>query len=267
MLAAAVSAVLLAATPRLEAAASAGGGYDSNPNQSDMSLTAPGSGFAALRASGGGSLDVGRSSSVYAGVRFDDEEYPSYPDLTTRTAGVDLSLAQDLGQRTALVVTPWAAWSWSGDPDRDATTFGAQLTLRVKPVRSVALRAFYAYRDRNAAADVFSSASNRVGASAEWRLLTRTFLSAGASIEKGDEVFYRAVSGGGGSGMGGGTGPGGRAEEPYREKATTWALGPALEVGLGSGLYLLGSYEVRWVTSATTDLRTQSVFAAVGARL
>ena len=40
------------ATPRLEAAASAGGGYDSNLNLGDQ-VSAVGAGFAALRASGG----------------------------------------------------------------------------------------------------------------------------------------------------------------------------------------------------------------------
>jgi hypothetical protein len=271
MIAAALSAVLLSAAPQLEAAASAGGGYDSNPNHADPSLSSLGSGFMSLRASGGASLDVGERSNVYAGLRFDDEEYPSFPDLTTRTVGGELSLVQELGARTALVLTPWVARSWSGDSGRDATTWAAQLTLRVKPVRELALRAFYAYKDQNASNDVFSSISNRVGASAEWRLLPRTYLSAAASVERGDEVFYRALTTGGttGGGMGGemGQGSGGRAaDQPYKEEATTWAFGPALEVGLGSGVYLLGSYEVRWIEATTTNLRTQSVFAAVGAR-
>jgi hypothetical protein len=269
MAAAALCALLLSAAPRLEAAASAGGGYDSNPNHADQSLSDLGSGFAALRASGGASLDVGTTTNVYAGLRFDDEEYPSYPDLTTRSAGVEASLVQDLGARAAFVATPWLAWSWSGDPARDATTLGAQLTLRVKPTRDVTLRAFYGLRNRDAADAVFSSVASRVGATFEWRILPRTYLSAAASVEHGDEVFYRAVStAGGGPGMGGG-GPtqGTRAEEPYKEKATTVAIGPALEVGLGSGWYVVGSYEVRWLGSATTDLRTQSVFAGVGARL
>ena len=270
MIAAALSAILLSAGPQFEAAASAGGGYDSNPNNADPSLSSLGSGFMALRASGGVSMDVGERSNVYAGVRFDDEEYPSFPDLTTRTVGGDLSLVQELGARTALVVTPWIARSWSGDPGRDATTWAAQLTLRVKPVRELALRASYAYKDRNASNDLFSSISNRVGASAEWRLLPRTYLSAAASVERGDEVFYRAVTAGGGTGgMGGrvGAGSGTRtADQPYKEMATTWAFGPALEVGLGSGVYLLGNYEVRWIEGTTTNMRTQSVFAAVGAR-
>ncbi len=272
MIGAALSALLLSAAPQLEAAASAGGGYDSNPSQADPSLSSVGSGFALLRASGGASLDLGRTTNVYAGARFADDEYPSLPDLTTRTAGVDLSLVQELGERTALVVMPWVAWSWAGDPARDATTVAAQLTLRVKPVRDVALRLSYGYSDHAAADPVFSSVRNRLGASAEWRLVSRTYLTLAGSVDHGDEVFYRAVAGGGGGGGGAGMGGGmrqvgGQVEEPYKEMATTWAVGPALELGLSRGVYLLGTYDLRWTRAATTDLLAQSLFFGVGARL
>ncbi len=267
MIPAALSLLILSATPRLEAAASAGGGYDTNPGQADATVSSTGSGFAALRASAGASLDVGESTNVYAGVRLTDDEYPSYSDLTTRSVGLDASFVQELGAHTALVLMPWVAWSWAGDPGRDATTLAAQLTLRARPVRDLTLRASYAFTSHEATDPVFSSARNRVGASVEWRFAPRTYLSLGGSVERGDEVFYRAVSTGGGGfgfGMRGGSTT---AEEPYKEAATAWAVGPALEVGLAPGFYAVGSFEERWVSSATTDLRTQSVFLGVGARL
>ena len=267
MIAAALSAVLLSATPRLEAAASAGGGYDSNPGQVDTTVSSAGAGFALLRASGGASLDLGRSTNVYAGVRFSDDEYPSYSDLTTRAVGLDASLVQELGEHTALVFMPWVAWSWAGDPARDATTLAAQLTLRARPVRDLTLRGTYALTSQDAADPVFSSVRNRLGASIEWRFAPRTYLSLAGSVDHGDQVFYRSVAvGGGGPGMGFRQGSN-TLEEPYREMATTWGIGPALEVGLAPGLYALGSYELRWVTSSTTDLFTQSLFFGVGARL
>jgi len=259
---AALSAVVLAASPRLEAAVSAGGGYDSNPGQAETTSSV-GSGFALLRASGGASLDVGSSTNLYGGVRFADDEYRAYPGLTTRSVGIEASVVQGLGDRAALVLTPAIAWSRAGDPRRDATTLAVQLALRLRPVRDLTLRGSYAFARRDAADPVFSSVRNRVGASAEWRLAARTYLSVAGSVERGDEVFYRAVSAGGDGEVEIGT----TAYEPYRDAATTWTVGPALEVGLAPGLYVLGSYDLRWVTSETADLRTRSLFLAIGARL
>jgi hypothetical protein len=228
-------------------------------------VSSTGAGFALLRASAGASLDLRDGTNVYAGARLADDEYPSSPDLTTRAAGLDASLVQELGARTALVVMPWVAWSWAGDPRRDATTLAAQLTLRARPVRDLTVRGAYALASHAAADPVFSSVRSRVAASVDWRFAPRTYLSLAGWVERGDDVFYRTVViGGPGGGMRRGTAT---AEEPYKEAATTWALAPALEVGLAPGFYAAGSFEARWVRSATTDLHTRSVFFGVGARL
>lgn len=276
MIAAALSALLLSAAPRLEAAASAGGGYDSNVNLG-TAADAIGSGFAALRASGGAALELAQATTLYGGLRFDDEEYPSFPELTTRTAGLEAALVQELGARAALVLAPWIARSWAGDPARDATTLAAQLTLRVKPVRTVALRAMYAHVSRTASDDVFSSERDRVGGSVEWRIRPRTYLSLAGSLERGDEVFYApaAPTGGttgtarGGAGMRRPTdaSPFGGAQVAYRAPATARAIGPALEVGLDRTFYLLGSFEARVVDSAGTSHATQTIFLGLGARI
>src|SRR5512133_1857836 len=149
MLSAALSAVLLSAAPQLEAGVFAGAGYDSDLNHADASAAAVGSGFAALKANGGASVDLGASTNLYAGVRFDGEQYPSYSDLSIGAVAAEVSLAQQLGESVAVVVTPWASRAWAGDSARDATTLAAQAALRWKPVRDVALRGFYSYLDRN----------------------------------------------------------------------------------------------------------------------
>jgi hypothetical protein len=268
MIAAALGAVLLSAAPRLEGAVSAGGGYDTNLNNADPSVSAIGSSFGALRASAGASVDLGSSANLYGGVRFDDEEYPAYAELTTRTAGVELSVVQLLGDRAAVVLTPWASRSWAGAPGRDATTLAGQLTLRVKPVRAVAVRGFYAHTSRTADDPVYSAERDRFGASVEWRVLRRTYLSAAAWVERGDEVFYASSSPGGGPGLGRGNPAFGGTLQPYRAPATASGIGPAVEVGLDRTFHLLGSYEVRVVRStAAADLLAQSVFLGVGARL
>ncbi len=267
MLAAALSAVLLSAAPQLEAGVSAGAGYDSDLNHADPTVAAIGSGFASVRASGGASFDLAASTNLYGGLRFDDEEYPSYSDLTTRALGVEASLAQQLGEGVALVLTPWASQSWAGDPARDATTLAGQATLRWRPVRAITLRGFYSYLDRSADDPVFSTVKNRVGAGVEWRVAGRTYLSLGGFFEGGDEVFYRATTSGGGFGMGRMHESFGSGQEPYRAAATTGAVSPALELGLDATFHLLASFEARWVQSAAASFGTYSVFVGLGARL
>ncbi|HEX9048992.1 MAG TPA: hypothetical protein VF841_00505 [Anaeromyxobacter sp.] len=269
MLATALTALLLSAAPQLEAGVSAGAGYDSDLNHADPSVAAVGAGFGALKANGGASVDLGDSTNLYGGLRFDGETYPSYPDLSTGALGAELSLAQQLGDRTAIVLTPWVAQGWSGDPSRNATTLAGQATLRWKPLRDLTLRGFYGYTNRGADDPVFSSVKNRVGAGVEWRLLSRTYLSLAGYVERGDEVFYRATSSGsGGYGMlGMRSASFGQGEEPYRVAATTQAVSPALELGLGDAFHLLASFEARHVASRTASFDTYSLFLGLGARL
>ncbi len=269
MLAAALSAVLLSAAPQLEAGVSAGAGYDSDLNHADPSATAVGSGFAALKASGGASLDLGDSTNLYGGLRFDGEQYPSYSDLSTAAVGAELSLAQELGEDVAVVVTPWAAQSWWGDPGRNATTLAAQGTLRWRPVRDLTLRGFYSYLDRSASEAVFSTVKNRVGAGVEWRVVAGTYLSLAGYYDRGDEVFYGSATSVpvGGMGQGRMRESFGQAEVPYSVPATTRSISPALEIGLDRTFHLLASFEARHVQSDAATFDTYSVFLGVGARL
>ncbi len=271
MLAAALSAVLLSAAPQLEAGVSAGAGYDSDVNHADPSIAAIGSGFAALKASGGGSIDLGDSTNLYGGARFDGEQYASYSDLSSAAVGAELSLAQQLGSEVAIVVTPWLAQSWWGDPGRNATTLAAQGTLRWRPVRDLTLRGFYSYLDRSAAETVFSTVKNRIGAGVEWRVVPRTYLSLAAFSERGDEVFYGTATSAATATFGMGQGrmrqSFGQSEVAYSVPATTRAISPALEVGLDRTFHLLASFEARHVQSDAATFDTYSVFLGLGARL
>jgi hypothetical protein len=267
MLAAALSALLLSAAPRLEAGVSAGAGYDSDLNHADPSVAAVGSGFASLKANGGASLDLAGSTSLYGGLRFDGEQYPSYSDLSMAAVGAELSLAQQLGDRAAIVLTPWAAQSWAGDRARNTTTLAGQATLRVKPARDLTLRGFYAHADRSADDPVFSTVKDRFGAGVEWRAAPRTYLSLAGFVERGDEVFYRAAADGA-PGMGQ-MRKSSLQGQPYRAPATIRAVGPAVELGLDATFHLLASLEARHVASAAASFDTWSyfLFLGLGARL
>jgi hypothetical protein len=268
-----LAALLLAAAaagPRLEASLLAGGGYDSNLNHEDQRARAVGAGFLALRATGGLALD-GEATGLYAGLRLDAEQYPELQDLTTGVAGVEASLVRELGDFVAVVVAPSAFRSWSGDDARDVTGVGGRVTLRVKPSRALALRAFYGHARRFAADPVYSAERDRVGASVEWRAARELHLALGYAAERGHEVFYRPVlvaSGGDGMWrMGEHTVTSfGETEEAYRALAVGHAFGPSVEIGLGGGLHLQASYELRLVESDAGDFVTQTFFTGLGVR-
>jgi hypothetical protein len=267
MLASLAALVLLASDPRLEVSVATGGGYETNLNHADEAALEEGAAFVALRASGGVALDLGETAGLYAGLRLDGEQYPELSDLTTGSLGVEASLVRELGARWAVVLAPLVFHTWSGDGARDVSGVGGQLTLRVKPVRAVALRAFYGYTSREAADPVFSSERHRVGASLEWRALERVYLSVGYATERGDEVYYRPAPDGGMGRMGTRTVSSfGELQEAYSELAVAQAVTSSIEVGLGGTLHLRASHELRLVRGDAGDFSTQAVFAGVGVR-
>lgn len=269
-----VLALALAATgPRLEGSVAAGAGYDSNLNHAAAGNAASGvrpvdAAFAFAGAGAGVSLDLGGSTSLFGGLRLDAERYADVADLGTTSGGVEAALVQELGSRVALVVAPSATKTWTGDPARDAAGLAARLTLRVKPLRDVALRAFAGWAERDAADPVFSSRSVRLGGSLEWSPAARTFLSAGYSETRGEEVFYRPVAGGAsGPGMGRRVDTFGSSEEAYRADALSRSVSAALEVGLGGKVHLFGSWAFRRVTSDEPTFEAHVVTAGLGARM
>jgi len=265
---AALLALALAATgPRLEGSLAAGAGYDSNLNHAASIGQSVDAAFGFVRASGGASLELGGSTSIFGGLRADLERYSGVSDLGSTAASLEAALVQDLGWRVALVLAPSALRTWTGDPGRDATGIAGRLTLRAKPTRYVALRAFYAYSEQSAEDPTFSSKAHRAGASAEWNPRGRTYLSVGYAAVIGDEVFYRAVASGGTPGMGGRmVDTFGRNEEAFRADAFAQSVTAALEVGLGAKAHLFASYEFRRVTSDEPAFVVHATTVGVGIR-
>lgn len=259
---------LAAAGPRLEVSLAAGAGHDSNLNHAASGAARVDSAFGFVGAGAGGSIDLGGSTSAYAGLRLDLERYPDVVDLGSTSLAVEGALVQELGWRVALILAPSASRAWTGDPERDAVGFAGRLTLRVKPVSAVALRAFLSYAERSAVEPVFSSYPWRAGAAAEWNPRGRTWVSIAYAEERGDEVFYRpTTSGGGGGGMGGRrVDTFGGAEEAYRAAALTRSVSAALEAGLGAKAHLFARYELRRVTSDEPDFTVHVTTVGVGLR-
>jgi hypothetical protein len=266
MLAPLAALVLAASAPRLEGSLVAGGGYDSNLNHAEDAALAVGAAFMSLRASAGVALDVGERTGLYTGLRLDGDHYPELADLTTGSVGVEGSLIRELGDRWAVVLAPIAFRSWSGDRSRDVTGVGGQLTIRVKPVRTVALRASYGHTSRDAEDPVFSSERDRVGASVEWRAAERVYLSLGYAAERGDEVYYRPVSTDTfmrrmGEGP---VSSFGADQEAYSAAADAHAVTPGIEIGLGRAVHLRASYELRLVRGSEGDFDAHVVSFGLG---
>jgi hypothetical protein len=261
---------LVATEARLETSVSAGAGYETNLNHVDQAALRVGAAFVALRATGGVALDFGERTGLYAGVRLDGEQYPELSDLTTGTLGAEASLVRELGARWAVVLAPSVFRSWSGDAARDVTGVGGQLTLRVKPVPAVALRASYGHTSRDAEDAVFSAERDRAGASVEWRAGERTWLTLGYSAERGDEVTYRPVTETVVTGRMGRqpVSSFGGQQEAYSALAVSHVAAPSLELGLGDAVHLRMTYEFRYVRmwGAASDFQTHSVFAGLGVR-
>lgn len=274
MIEALAAALALAVTEaRVETSVSAGAGFETNLNHldSDAALSREDAAFVALRASAGLALDAGERTGLYAGLRLDADEYLTLQDLSTATAGAEASFVRELGDRWAVVLSPTAFASWSGDGSRNVTGVGGQLTLRVRPVPRLALRGFYGYTSRDADDPVYSSERNRVGASVELRARQDVYLSVGWTGERGDEVYYRplartVVMAGMGGGPVSSFGP---DLEAYRLDSDSHAVVSAIELGLGATAHLRASWEIRRVAAregAGEEFVTQAVFAALGVR-
>jgi hypothetical protein len=266
MLASLAALLLAAGDVRLETSLAAGGGYESNLNHAALGADAVGAGFLSLRGAAGLSLDQGERTGLYAGLRLDRDDYPSLSDLSTTTAGVEASLVRELGDRWAVALAPGASYAWSGDRSRDVAELGGRVTLRVKPVPSLALRAFYGYARGEAEDPVFSSERNRVGASVEWRVAARTYLSLGWAAERGDEVYYRPVAATSQVMRRMGQGPVssfGDAMEAYSAQADVQTLSPSLEVGLGRAVHLRATYDWRVVRGDAGDFESHAVFGGL----
>lgn len=273
MSAPALLALVLAATaPRVEASLAAGAGWDSNLNHAAASSGPIDGSLWFLDAAAGASIGLGGSTSAHAGARLDLERYldagrsEGLSDLGTTTVALEGALVQGLGGRLALILAPSVFRAWTGDPAREATGFSARIVLRVKPARHVALRAFYAYAEHRAADPVFSSYPHRIGGSAEWSPRDRVFLSVGYAEERGEEVYYRPVSSGGGPGMGWrrvGTFGG---AEALRADATSRAASAAVEMGLGEIAHLFARYEIRRVTGEEPAFVAHAATLGIGFR-
>ena len=278
--------LLLAASAgavRLEGQVGAGGGYQGNVTMAAAGSPTSGSGLGAAWAALGAGWDPAEETYLYGGLRYDGGIYPGATDLNRNAGGVDLMWLQAFGDPFAIIVGASSAWVWYADSARSGPGVSARATLRVKPWGWLALRSGYAYAQRWAEDDAYSTSSNSIFASAEARVARGVYLGLAYAWLTGPQTFYASVpvavnaranangpgGGGAGPGSGGGTPTGSGVFSdlaPYLAEATENTLTPTFEATVWEGLYLLASYSYTWGASSEGSYTVQYAFGGAGYR-
>lgn len=280
----------------LEGQAGAGGGFEGNVTLAPSGEPSSGSALATAWAGLGVGWDLAETAHLSAGLRYDGAFYPGATDLSRNAAGADLLWIQEIGEAVAVIAAAGGGWSWYADPARSGPGIALRLTLRVKPWEWLSVRAGYAYAQRWAEDDVYSTSSHWIGGSVEWRIATGIYAGVGYAWQAGEQTFYApvpvvtpvaalrsgtwpaAASGPGtGPGSGPGTGSGGSAGTPrgsgvfenlvpYRASTTDSTVTPTFEAAIWEGLYLFATYSYTWGSSEEGSYTAQYGLAGAGYR-
>jgi hypothetical protein len=274
----------------LEGQVGAGGGYEGNLTLAPSGEPTSGSALAAAWAGLGVGWDPGEKTHLSAGLRYDGAFYPGATDLSRNAAGADLLLIQGIGEVVAVIAAAGGAWSWYSDPARSGPGIALRATLRVKPWDWLAVRAGYAYTQRWASAEVYSTYSHGILGSLEWRIATGIYLGLGYAWQTGEQTFYASApvpspvaalrtevvaATGPGGGPGAGPGGGGGAPRgsgvfeslvPYAASTTDSTVTPTFEATIWDALYLFASYSFTWGSSVEGRYTAQFGLAGAGYR-
>jgi hypothetical protein len=271
--------LLVAAAPeagpstRLELAASAGAAYDTNPAQVSGVPDDVGSAALLATAAAGLARDVGDRWSFYGGLRLDGSYQVQFSDISRALAEAEGVALFSPWRPVALVASASAGGAFYGDPARSGPVAGARAVLRWSPLDRVALRARYARSWREAEDPLYSSDARRAGLGAEVRVASASFLRAGFTWERADEVFYVPSSGSSGAASAalrtGRSGPPGgfsQPVEPVKALARRQIASAGIEIGIGGGAYLDAEVSRSWVEAEPASYVADSVAAVLGVR-
>jgi hypothetical protein len=280
----------------LEGQVGAGGGYEGNLTLASPGEPTSGSALAAAWAGLGVGWDPGEKTHLSAGLRYDGAFYPAATDLSRNAAGADVLWIQELGAMVSVIASAGGAWSWYSDPARSGPGIALRATLKVKPWDWLAVRAGYAYTQRWADVDVYSTNSSRIFGSLEGRIETGIYLGLGYAWQTGEQTFYTSVpvttpvtalrtetgppmgpSAATGPGPGGGPGTGGgngtpqgsgifQNLVPYLASTTDNTVTPTFEAAIWEALYLFASYSYTWGSSVEGRYTAQFGLAGAGYR-
>jgi hypothetical protein len=277
-------ALALAAGPRLEVEAWAGGGYDSNVSHDPSSEAAVGSALVTGAGAIGAWRPLGRAWDVYAGGLVSGTEVLDVSDLSGASAELELSIGAFPWRRVALTAGAWGGRAWYRDDARDAWLLAATAGMRLRVSARAVLGLRYERSHDDASDPVYSTTRDRLVLRVSLRALPAVRLRASYAWTWADEVFYPVANataasvGAQGDGRGGGGGtrrtPGGPVTSSFPGAERQVVQAPALtgtaragvELALSDHVYLDVAGAYARVDSEAGDYDALTATGVVGWR-
>ena len=183
-----------AAGPRFSMDFGVGGGYEDNLNHAPNGANKKGGGVAESWLQLGGSKDVLGAASVSLFGAFQGELNSTYSDLSATGLNLRGGLTYPVNDETELHITAPVGLYYYGATNRDATRWGAAVSMREQLKPRLAATVEYAYTQNDADQEVFSFNENKFTVTGEAKPAggSRATLSYAAAF--GQSVFYEDSS-------------------------------------------------------------------------
>jgi hypothetical protein len=149
-------------------------GSGSTTTTSTTSTTSAGDFSTTLVAEAGGYLDITRDSEIYAKGFGSRTSYGTYTDLDATIGGVNAGMITKFGDSVSGRVSLTGKVKHFGDPWRNATSYGGNISLKEKLTPTFWLREFIEYEENSADLSVFSYTGTTVGISSGYALAPKT---------------------------------------------------------------------------------------------
>jgi hypothetical protein len=141
-------------------------GSGSGSGSAANSTLSPGDFSATFFAEAGGSMDAGRSSSLFAKGFAEYTAYDTYTDLDATIGGLSIGMSTRFTEILSGGLSFFGKVKRFGDSARDGNSFGGVLSLKQRLTPSFWLREFGEYEKNEASDPFFNYVGTRIGASA-----------------------------------------------------------------------------------------------------
>lgn len=257
-----------AAAPRFSMDFGVGGGYEDNLNHAPNGANKKGGGIAESWLQLGGLKDVLGVAKVSLFGAFQGELNSTYSDLSAAGLNLRGGLTYPVDEKTELHVTAPVGLYYYGDTNRDATRWGAAVSLREQLKPRLAATVEYAYTQNDADQEVFSFNENKFGATLEAKTAGGSRATLGYAATFGQTVFYQASTAP--------DLPGTRAKAPsstfaadqeaLKANSTAHTGTLAWDQELGGGVHARAAYAYSYVVSEAGIYRDHAVTGQLGYR-
>lgn len=171
----------------------AGGGYDDNLNNASGDQK-EGAAFASTWVLLGVSKKVFEKGSLYLDGGYEGSYFADFSDLTVSALTAKAGFLYSITDTTLIHLSPRGGVRYYGDSDRDATVYGALISVRDRISPAFSARAAYRYTRNDAKESVFSYDSHRLGVSGEIKVGADSYLTVGYAANFSQSPFYQTAT-------------------------------------------------------------------------